>query len=186
MTGDQRGFTLLETLVALLVLGFVVLGLAQGLRFGLAAWDRQSAAIDRDAALDSTYRLLRSLIEEMSPSLDQETPALVGSWGRVAFTSRLPAGAPGPMRLANVLLGVDPRHRLLLRWTPHMHAKVLTPAIPAETALLGGVAGIVVSYYRPASGGQSAGWVDQWNAPTQPELIRIHIQFQDAGRTWPD
>ena len=41
----EAGFTLLEVLVALSVLGFLMLGLAQGLRFGLLAWDRQAQVI---------------------------------------------------------------------------------------------------------------------------------------------
>ena len=49
---QDSGFTLMETLVALVVLGFIVAGLAQGLRFGLVAWDRQAVVIDRDGAPD--------------------------------------------------------------------------------------------------------------------------------------
>jgi len=43
----MRGFTLLEILVALAVFAFLVLGLTQGTRFGLAAWDRQARTVDR-------------------------------------------------------------------------------------------------------------------------------------------
>jgi len=38
--GDSRpnGFTIIETLIALMVLGFLFAGLAPGVRFGLLAW----------------------------------------------------------------------------------------------------------------------------------------------------
>jgi prepilin-type N-terminal cleavage/methylation domain-containing protein len=39
--GHPAGFTLLEILIALAILGFILLSLGQGLRFGLTAWGIQ-------------------------------------------------------------------------------------------------------------------------------------------------
>ena len=41
------GFTLLEVLVSLVVLALIILGLSQGLRFGVLAFQHQAATIDR-------------------------------------------------------------------------------------------------------------------------------------------
>jgi prepilin-type N-terminal cleavage/methylation domain-containing protein len=40
--GRQKGFTLLELLVALVVLGLLVVGLNQGVRAGLTMWGAQT------------------------------------------------------------------------------------------------------------------------------------------------
>ncbi len=43
----QGGFTLLEMLVALTVLGFLMVGLNEGVRTGLGMWSRQARQIGR-------------------------------------------------------------------------------------------------------------------------------------------
>jgi hypothetical protein len=99
-TDGMFGFTLLETLA---VLGCVVVGLAQGLRFGLDAWDHQAGIINRDGALDATDRPLRTLIARMAPAADPLVPTLRGTREWLAFTTTLPSGAAvGPLRLADV------------------------------------------------------------------------------------
>jgi general secretion pathway protein J len=184
---QDAGFTLLETLVALVILGFVVAGLAQGLRFGLAVWDRQARSIDRDGALDSTDRTLRTLLAGMAPGIDPATPTILGTRDRLMFTTELPMSAPaGSIRLADVVLGVDGAHGLVLRWTPHLHAKLLAPPAVQEAALLPGVAGVTFSYYRNAGGGQPGGWVDQWGGVKPPQLVRVHIGFHSPAQHWPD
>ena len=42
VAGRDAGFTLLEVLVSLVVTGLILAGLAQGFRFGVAAWDAQT------------------------------------------------------------------------------------------------------------------------------------------------
>ncbi|WP_457836108.1 PulJ/GspJ family protein, partial [Staphylococcus aureus] len=63
----ERGFTLLEILVALVVLGFLLAGLAQGTRFGLQAWGMQTRNVLRQADMDGTYRVLRAMVEAADP-----------------------------------------------------------------------------------------------------------------------
>jgi general secretion pathway protein J len=187
VTDDASGFTLLETLIALVVLSFVVVGLAQGLRFGLGAWDRQARIINRDGALDTTDRSLRTLIAEMAPAADPRLPSISGTREGLAFITTLPSGAAvGPMRLADVVLGVDASHRLVLRWTPHLHARLLTLWPAREAVLLPGIASLTVAYFRPATATQAAGWVGQWQSSDPPAQIRIHLEFVDKALRWPD
>jgi Tfp pilus assembly protein PilV len=82
----SSGFTLMETLVSLIVLGFIIGGLAQALRFGMTAWDRQVGVIDRDSALDSTNRILRMLLSRMAPGDDPHVFAVNGDADRLSFT----------------------------------------------------------------------------------------------------
>jgi prepilin-type N-terminal cleavage/methylation domain-containing protein len=49
----NAGFTLLETLVSLVVVGLILSGLAQGFRFGIAAWDAQARLLASGGDLDS-------------------------------------------------------------------------------------------------------------------------------------
>jgi general secretion pathway protein J len=182
----QAGFTLLEILVALVVLGFLLVGLTQGVRFGLRAWDTESRLVNTRADLDGVERVLRTMIEETDPGEFNEPANFKGDARSMSFASRLPMVVAGlPVREADIALGVDARHRLVLRWVPHPHAERLVPAAPAaETVLLEGVDHIELSYQRwPEQGG---GWVSVWAAPTLPLLVSLKIAFaKDDRRHWP-
>ena len=72
-------------------------------------------------------------------------------------------------------------HRLLLRWTPLLHAIRPTPPPTQTTELLSGVDGLELSYLG------DGGWVDSWKGPALPALVRIRIVFTKAQkRHWPD
>jgi general secretion pathway protein J len=181
------GFTLLETLVALVVLSFIVFGLAQGLRFGLLAWDHQAVAIDRDGTLDATDRTLRQLIAGMIPGNDTRIPAVLGTPAELRFTAVMPRMTPvGPVRLADIALRVDGMNRLILRWSPHLHAKLLSQQPIHEEVVLAGVSGLAMSYFQQATTRRPAGWVDRWQSADPPKLVRIHFVLTDKQKHWPD
>jgi general secretion pathway protein J len=180
------GFTLVETLVALVVLSFIVLGLAQGLRFGMTAWGLQTRTVDRDSALDTTDRTLRSLLARMEPGYDPHHPAIRGSAHNLEFTAELPVNAPtGPSRLATLALGVEEDQGLVLRWMPQFHAQWLAAPATQTAKLLPAATSVTFAYYRP-SGSQPAGWVQDWTGNVPPALIRIHLSLVPASRHWPD
>lgn len=186
----QAGFTLLEILVAVVVLGFLLAGLAQATRFGLRAWTTQARMIDRRADLDAADRTLRTLLGGLDPGYRVDPPNIVGTAHGLAFTASLPEGAALAAgvteRRMDVLLTVDSRHRLLLRWTPALHARRLAPPPPHETVLLEGVARIDLAYWRDEGGG---GWADVWDGRVPPVLIRVGFVFvpgRGAGPgAWP-
>jgi general secretion pathway protein J len=182
--GRENGFTLLELLVALTVLGFLLAGLAQGVHFGLLAWAteaRLSGGSDDFTTLDST---LRHLIEGADPGDDLDPAEFVGSRDRLECLTSLP-DAVGPMlhRRMQAVLFVDGEHRLTLRWRPYLHATRLgPPPLLAETELLRGVSRMEMAYWRPGGG-----WVSSWRSPDLPELVRIRLEFPSGdARHWPD
>jgi len=134
----QAGFTLLEILVALVVLGLLVAGLAQGVRFGLLAWHRQLGQLAEDADLDAVDRTLRRAIEQIDPGNRHDAPEMRGSAASVEFTSLLPQSAAFVSdRRAEMRLLVDPAHQLVLRWAPYSHAeRIVPPPAPTDTVLL--------------------------------------------------
>src|SRR6266446_5733188 len=66
MSGQQSGFTLLELLVVLVVLGFLMVGLTQGVRAGLTMWGAQTRRVGETADLDAGARVLRRLLSGIS------------------------------------------------------------------------------------------------------------------------
>lgn len=166
MTSDQRGFTLLELLVALVVNGLLIGGLVQGTRFGLAATERVARRGDAHGELESTDRLLRRLVAAMDPSgpaLPLTGTALVGTPGTIAFRS------PHP-----IAIGLDAQRRLVLR-----ESSATTPA--RETILIEGLDRIAFDYW------QTNAWLPTWRADTLPTMIRLRLTFPPGDpRHWPD
>jgi general secretion pathway protein J len=180
----MAGFTLLEILVALVVLGFLMVGLSQGVRFGLTAWGMQERIIGRRGDLDAVDRVLRQLVGQMDPGTRTDPPQVMGTQVRFAFTSALPIMADGES--ADMLLTVDSAHRFSLLWTPHLHAKRIAPPPPPHNeVLLDGIDRVQFAYWRPSSSGGS--WVGAWEGKSLPALVRIHIVFPEGdARHWPD
>ncbi len=182
------GFTLLEVLVALVVFGLLMAGLSQGVRVGLRAWSMQARQSARWSDLDAVDRTLRGLIARMDPGGQRRDPLLRGGPHAFAFTTELPqaAAAMGTSR-ADVALGVDADHRLVLRWRPAEHVVRFAPPPPPRVAvLLDGVAALDLQYWRPPAGVQAGAWLRAWSGRRLPALVRLHIAFADPARRWPD
>ena len=183
------GFTLLEILVALTVLGFLLAGLSQGTRFGLTAWTVQSRTIASRDEIDTAERLLRDLIARMDPGTEDGPPTLRGLSGGMQFRTSLSLpSAMLPMRAIEAGLGVDARRNLVLRILPNPNAAPIGPRPPViEEVLVRGVEGLDVTFWRRARRDARAGWVTEWSEPGLPSLIRMRLRFTAGdARHWPD
>jgi general secretion pathway protein J len=175
------GFTLLEMLVALVVLGFVILGLTQGIRFGIAGWTAQSREIQRAAPLISIDRFLRELVQRMDISASDE---IRGTRDQFTFVGRLPDATPGQQDLAIMTLAVTRDHRLVLRWRPHPHVGTVLRTRLREATLLNGVASIDFGY-RDISGLRTETWESDI-AGVIPRLVQVKIALLNRhARQWP-
>jgi general secretion pathway protein J len=191
--GRQSGFTLLELLVALLVLGLLVVGLTHGVRAGLTMWGAQTRRVGETGELDAGARALRMLLSGISSSPSGGAFAgtahptkLEGHPDSLVFVGDLPTGL-GTTRRANITLELV-QERFVLRWTPHRHELTTAPAPePIETELIRGVAHLDIAYWGSSSPDQPAGWQAQWDSFNIPQLIRVRLAFaKDDRRRWPD
>ncbi len=178
----ESGFTLLELLVGIVVLGFILAALAGGTRYGLRAGDAQSRLVEGSGELDAVDRTLRRLLTEADPGTTRDPPTFHGAPARLAFTSTLPEAVTGVLgQPADLALGLDPGRRLVLRWTPHLHARRIgPPPPPREAELLRGVDRLELAYWMD-------GWQTTWDAPSLPSLVRVRLLFASGDpRHWPD
>lgn len=185
----EAGFTLLEVLVALVVLGFVVVGLTQGTRFGLRALDRQAARAATAGDLEAVDRLLRRLVAAMDPGNAREPPVVEGGRHALRMVTDLGAAAAAlGSGAAEVRLAAE-AGRLTLRWTPARHAVSLGPLpSPRRAVLLDGVAGLEIAYWGPPDEeGGPPGWQSAWDRASLPVLVRFRlVSPTGAARRWPD
>ena len=166
----------------------MLLAIQQGVRYGLLAWETESRVISRSADLDNVDRALRGLVARMDPGSQTDPPQLAGDGSRFSFTTDLPTQAGTSLyRHVDVILSVDAAHRLVMGWTPHLHARG-RPALSAlsEVTLLTGVQAVRFTYLYPNGSGHT-GWGDNWAGLYLPRLVRIHLEFPSGDeRHWPD
>jgi prepilin-type N-terminal cleavage/methylation domain-containing protein len=179
-TASPNGFTLLELLAAVAILGLVLLVLTQGVHFGLLATQSEARIGGENAGLQEVDLTLRHLIEAADPGSDeQDQPPLLGRRNTMTLLTDVP-GLTGGTTVEATLL-VDNRHRLMLRWR----------ALPAgdqqerpvnEAELQCCVSRMELSYWQPAGS-----WAGLWQSSDLPAMVRIHLVFSNRRlRTWPD
>jgi general secretion pathway protein J len=188
----QAGFTLLEMLVVVIVLGMLMVGLTQGVRAGLALWGAQQRRVGDTAELDAAARVLRGLLTAMAASPASGFGAQAAGEGfkgdadHLSFVGDLPTGL-GFTRRANISLALR-KTGLVLSWTPHRHEISFgPPPVPTETELIGGVSHLEIAYWGSSAPDQPPAWLTRWDGPAPPALVRIRLVFEKGDRRhWPD
>jgi len=186
------GFSLLEVLVALTVLGFLMVGLNQGVRTGLSLLTMQSRQVATTADLDATARVLRKLLTAipvspavvLNPGAGPLAISFNGTAGELSFVGDLPTGLGGT-RLADITLSAR-GGRLVLAWAPHRHEVATAAPEAAETELLRGITHLELAYWGAGAPNVPPGWLARWEEKSLPPLIRIQVSFAKADpRQWP-
>lgn len=171
-------------LVGLVVFGFIIAGLAAGTELGFATLRTQDRTKAQYQDLEPVDRLLRRLVGSIVLPNDRALPGLEGQHESFVCITQLPdaAGAAAAHRI-DAVVATDPAHRLVLRWTPHVHAeRLLARPPPRQEVLLDGVERIEVSYLSPDHGA----WLKAWTRLDLPALIRIRLVFPRGDpRRWP-
>jgi general secretion pathway protein J len=171
----QAGFTLLEVLVALAVFSMLMVGLVQGLRLGVNAWQAQARTMAGRGDVEATDRTLRTLIERMDPGGVSGRPATFkGTSHSLIFTTTLPQAADMMVtRNAVVTLAVDEKNQLQLLWLPNYRYRIGPAPPPGRITLMRDVDHLEMSYWHDAH----AGWQSEWGGVTLPRLVRIRMVF---------
>jgi general secretion pathway protein J len=182
------GFTLLEVLAALAVLGLILAGLSAGLRFGqqaLLSQARDTTVANQVGPVDDA---LRSLVARTWPGAVGDEARFDGTAQILSFRTMMPDSLTATRtRDAEVTIGVDPEHRLYLAWLPWYRNWIVPKPPAARINLLANVDHIEFAYWDPSLHLPAGGWVTAWVGTTVPKLLRIRLVFtKDAGLRWPD
>jgi len=206
----EAGFTLLEILVAMTVLGLLTGLLSTGLNFGTRIWEREKGQLDVATELQLVQDVLRRLLTQALP-LSQppergksQEPVFVGKEDSVEFLgpppAQLLAGGIYAYRLVarNEADGVS----LVLDWRLRppqggtARVRVTNAQLEGqerlssahEVVLLRGLNSAEFSFFGAAQEGSSSSWHNNWqNATKSPQLVRLKVGFRPGDvRTWPD
>lgn len=182
------GFTLLEVLAALAVLGLMLAALSAGLRFGQQALVTQDRATALENQVGPVDAALRSLVAKAWPGAVGAQARFIGTARVLSFRTAMPESLTAQRtRDADVTIGVDPTHRLYVAWLPWYRNWIVAKPPPARIDLLANVDHVEFAYWDPSLHLPPGGWVTGWAGTTVPKLLRIRLVFtKDTGLRWPD
>jgi general secretion pathway protein J len=179
-SGRSAGFTLVELLIALVLLSFVFLLLASGLKFGTNVWSRQNKELSNNVEIHAAQDFLRRVLSEARPVMIEADPARArhvffeGSNNSIRFIAPMPGhlGMGGFYELTIYLAeGDQSGNRIELSW---------------RISLMSGVRELQFAYfgYRGQQN-EPARWYNDWQGlQFIPSLIRVQTKLSEGD--WPD
>ena len=187
----SRGFTLLEMVIALVLLA-TMLGLAwSGLGFALRGWDTGEAKGRRTVDLQLAQNFLRRELAEVFPMRWKDPVTLrlafEGDARHMRFVSTRAAGAStGGLALVGLALepGADPRQRNLVmrRVLSDDSANDFALVDAAEqTVLIADVEAASFAYFGAENDFIDPRWVEEWTYKGRiPQLVRLRLKTGDG------
>ena len=196
----QTGFTLLELLIAMTLLGMILVLLFGGLRLGMRSWDASQKQVDSLNSVRSLEHFLRRELSLAYPYLWRNVPerrvAFLGERNKLSFVAPLPSRVGGGgLYFISVKLELEPglkRQRIVWRHLPvnpqmqDFSGLAETQEMVLATFELGGVEDIWLTYFGQENEGTAARWLDRWESKTRlPTLIRVQVRLPNNSQ-WPE
>jgi general secretion pathway protein J len=182
------GYTIVELLVSLVILGMLGLMMVSGVSAGRRVWERTDALDTAVEEVAGAQMLLRQRIEHVYPVTVFETlpptSDFDGESSSMTFIAP-PRDAQSPSALRRYKIWLSPQGELMLSSVSTVSAN---PTVADENlVLLVGVQALDLAYFGPDSKG-NPGWSLQWSKQAMvPNLIRVHVAFgRGDSRVWPD
>jgi general secretion pathway protein J len=189
------GFTLLELLIALALLGLISGLLYGSLSLSANSWDRGEAKVQQVSDMRLTEEMLRQTLSAQHPlrfhKVVDQPLYFAGAGDSLAFAAALPGRAGGGMFYFRVAVTPNgDRSRLTLsRVIPDYSATEPPDFKDAESSVLAeDVAEVKFGYFGRDPDSNDASdptWRDRWDDPQiLPQLIRIDVK-PAKGEPWP-
>lgn len=190
---SQAGFTLVEALVAVTLLGLLSVALISGLRLGLNAWTRGLAHSDELSRILAVQGLLRDIVGQAYPYFVSSDPTrpyvdFDGTSDSLSFLAPMPAalGVAGCSRFRLSIARRGGLSDVIMTSQPEL-AAADAPATVQKKTLLAGAASIGLAYFGQLRSETGVRWHDHWTGQSAlPQLLRIEVRYPDGDpRLWP-
>ena len=188
----DRGFTLLEILIAITLFAILMAALFGGLRLGTRVWEVSGQRLEQESQLLVVRRFLEQRLEEALPVIvatgaSDDHLTFGGELKRLRLTSTMPASLGDGIFFLNLSIrqrpGQGQASDLVLAWHPWPVGEV---AESRERVLLNDIASLSISYFGRFDRDETRLWHDQWEGQQSlPELIQLRLEFPAGDqRQW--
>ena len=192
---SSAGFTLIEMLVSLAIVGMMATMLLGGLRtVGIFA-SHTSTQIEADNGIVAAQRLLRERIEQLRAIISPNSASPIidanGTESSFTFVAPPPPRAE-PDSLWRYRIAVVATGDLILYTVNSLDDRYDFAAAETKgwqpSTLLINVQAVRINYYGERLTGVGSSWQVNWQQrPQPPALVRIRVSFREGDRrTWPD
>jgi general secretion pathway protein J len=190
----QRGFTLIEVLIAMTILSIMVVLLFSSLRICAQSWELGEKKITEvnDAAV--VYNFFQQYLSTATPvwndfnEKEEKKFSFQGGKQNLQFVSSFPAsaGRSGMQLFSITLVQEDDQWLIKVTITPFFPVTEGKTWHQEEAVLLKHVSDFTLAYFGAETGGNENGWQDEWlNKDVQPRLVKININTTN-GFFWPE
>lgn len=178
------GFTLLELLVTLALIGLLTIVMFTTMRFGVQVWARTGTDLTEANATRKAEDMIKADLRRAYPLYSsKETKASVAFAGEEhRITYLTPSRAePGVMERVILEASGGGNEVDLLR----THTYELAGAGQSQKHLLSQLRGVTFSYYGAAQDDQKSKWSSTWQNRTRlPTLIQVAIEARSGTETF--
>jgi general secretion pathway protein J len=182
----NRGFTLIEMLVALALMGMIAVILITSLQIGGHTWQRVIRAASSAEDIAQAQEALRLRLSALYPDdrADVSRPSFLSSNGAsLEFSGAAPDSTADGILRYQIAVSASSGALEVRSWPDQDHLAPSNDSKPE--ALLSHVASMAVQFWQKADEAPGR-WVDRWDSKQVPRLIRIDVAFgADDKRRWP-
>jgi len=189
----QRGFTLVELIISLLILSVVMVLCASGFRFGTRVWNSINTHSEQIDTIQAVQGFIRNSVSNAlvyDRFIQDEEEAVenlfIGNSERIKFVSSSPAYGVDDYLYEYELYLDRAKKQLSLKYRPY-NKPTNSPRSESVSTLVEGVEDIQIEYFGGFETEQGNDWAKKWNGEfILPLLVKINLTLKDSQYPWPE